>query len=51
MKLQLWTTVDGQAEDCLGEVEVDDEQWQSAQACAGDAFELITDLAAEIGED
>lgn len=51
MKLQLWTTVNGHAEDCLGEIEVDDEQWRNAQACAGDAYELITDLAAEVGEE
>lgn len=50
MKLQLWTTVNGEANECLGEVEVDEEEWTNAQACAGDAFELITDLAAEIGE-
>jgi hypothetical protein len=47
MKLQLWTTVDGHAEECLGEIDVDDEQWHYAQACAGDAYELITDLANE----
>lgn len=50
MKLQLWTTVDGQADDLLGEVEVDDEEWRNAQTEGGDALELIRDLAMEIGE-
>lgn len=50
MKLQLWTTVNGEANEFLGEVEVDDKEWNNAQACAGDAFELITDLATELGE-
>lgn len=37
MKLQLWSTVDGQADDLLGEVDVDDEEWRDAQANGADA--------------
>lgn len=50
MKLQLWTTVNGDPDELLGEVEVDDEQWINAQTEGGDALELIRDLAMEIGE-
>ena len=49
MKLQLWTTAHGDPNELLGEVDVDDEEWENAQACAGDAYELITDLASEVG--
>jgi hypothetical protein len=49
MKLQLWTTVNGDPNELLGEVDVDDEEWENAQASAGDAYELITDLASEVG--
>jgi hypothetical protein len=48
MKLQLWTTVNGEANDLLGEVDVDDEEWHDAQADGGDAIQLIRDLATEI---
>jgi len=48
MKLQLWTTVDGQADDLLGEIDVDDDEWNDAQADSGSAINLILDLAAEI---
>lgn len=48
MKLQLWTTVDGQPDDLLGEVEVGDEEWMNAQAEGADARQLILDLAAEV---
>lgn len=48
MKLQLWTTVDGQADDMLGEVDVDDDEWNNAQADGADARQLILDLAVEI---
>lgn len=50
MKLQLWRAFDGEANDFLGEVDVSDEEWENAQACAGDAYELITCLAEEVGE-
>lgn len=48
VKLQLWTTVDGQPDDLLGEVEVGDEEWMNAQAEGADARQLILDLAAEV---
>lgn len=48
MKLQLWTTVNGEADDLLGEVDVDDEEWHNAQADGGDAIQLIRDLATEV---
>lgn len=52
MLLQLWTADDEgrHAEDFLGEVRVDDDEWANAQDCAGDAYELITDLAAEVND-
>lgn len=48
MKLQLWTTINGEADDLLGEVEVDDEEWFDAQADGGSALELIQSLATEV---
>lgn len=48
MKLQLWTTVNDQADQFLGEIEVDDEEWHNAQAEGADARQLILDLAAEV---
>jgi hypothetical protein len=51
MKLQLWTTVNGEPDELLGEIDVDDEQWHNAQACPGDAHELICDLAGELGSE
>jgi len=48
MKLQLWTTVNGQPDEMLGEVDVDDDEWNDAQADGGSALELIRDLAVEI---
>jgi hypothetical protein len=49
VKLQLWSeSLDGQPDELLGQVDVDDEFWENATACAGDAFELITDLATEV---
>ena len=48
MKLQLWTTVNGEADDLLGEVDVDDELWLDAQSSPGDALQLIQDLADEV---
>lgn len=48
MKLQLWTTVDGQPDEMLGEIDVDDEEWYDAQSSGGDALELIRNLAVEI---
>lgn len=50
MKLQLWTTVNGEPDDLLGQVDVDDEEWQNAQVDGGSAIELIRDLASEVGE-
>lgn len=47
MKLQLWTTVDGQADDMIGEIDVDEEEWNDAQADGGSALELIQALAIE----
>lgn len=51
MKLQLWTTVNGEADEMLGEVDIDDEEWHNAQACGGDALELIQNLASEVGSE
>lgn len=48
MKLQLWTTVAGEPDDLLGEVDVDDQEWMDAQADGADARQLILDLAAEV---
>lgn len=48
MKLQLWTTVNGEPDDLLGEIDVDDEEWHNAQAEGADARQLILDLATEI---
>jgi len=48
MKLQLWTTVDGEPEDMLGEIEVSDEDWYDAQSSGADSLRLIQDLAAEV---
>lgn len=48
MKLQLWTTINGQADDMLGEIDVDDEEWNNAQTEGADALQLIRDLAVEI---
>ena len=50
MKLQLWTDVDGNADELLGEIDVDDDAWTDAQSSPGDAIALIQDLALEIGE-
>jgi hypothetical protein len=51
MKLQLWTNVNGQADECLGEIDVDDQEWNDAQGCSGDALELIQALASEMGSE
>lgn len=51
MKLQLWTIVNGQANDLLGEVNVDDDEWRDAQADGGSALGLVLDLADELGSD
>jgi hypothetical protein len=48
VKLQLWTTVNGNADELLGEVDVDDEEWNNAQAEGADARELILALASEM---
>lgn len=48
MKLQLWTTVNGEPDDMLGEIEVDDEEWHDAQSSGADAMQMIQDLAVEI---
>lgn len=49
MMLQLWTTANGQPEDLLGEIEVDDETLRDAQSSPGDSLQLIQDLTAEAG--
>lgn len=52
MKLQLWTTDDtGQANEFLGEVDVDDETWVYVQTDGADALELMRALADEVGTD
>lgn len=51
MKLQLWTTVNGQADDLLGEIDVDDDEWHDAQADGGSALELVQSLASELGSE
>lgn len=51
MKLQLWTTVNDEADELLGEIDVDDEEWNNAQADGADARELIVNLASELGSD
>lgn len=51
MKLQLWTTVDGEPDDLLGEIDVDDDEWHDAQADAGRALELVQSLASELGSE
>lgn len=48
MKLQLWTTVNGQADGLLGEIDVDDEEWYDAQSSGADAMQMIQELASEI---
>jgi hypothetical protein len=49
MKLQLWTTTaNGEANECLGEIDVEDEEWYDAQCDDGSALELIRDLASEV---
>jgi hypothetical protein len=48
MKLQLWTTANGEADELLGEVDVDNNEWANAQADGGYAINLIRDLAAEV---
>lgn len=48
MKLQLWTTVNGQADEMLGEIDVDDDDWHDAQVDGVDARELIRELAIEV---
>ena len=53
MKLQLWTDTGGdnpQADDLLGEIDVDDDAWTDAQSSPADALMLIQDLALEVGE-
>jgi len=46
MKLQLWTTDDNNDPDeLLGEINVDDDEWRSAQTWGADARELICALA------
>jgi len=49
MMLQLWTTVDGQPDDLLGEIEVDDETLRDAQSSPADSLQLVQDLTAEAG--
>lgn len=51
MKLQLWTTVNDQADESLGEIDVDDEEWHDAQADAGSALDLVQTLASELGSE
>lgn len=49
MKLQLWTTdANGEPDELLGEIDVDDGQWADAQTGAGEARELIQELASEV---
>lgn len=47
--LQLWSTLNGQPEDLLGEIEVDDETLRDAQSSPADSLQLIQDLTAEAG--
>lgn len=49
MKLQLWTDVDGQPDELLGEVDVTDEEWADCQSSGADSLQLIRDLTDEIG--
>lgn len=48
MKLQLWTTVDGEADELLGELDVNDQEWWAGQTDPGSALALLGNLADEI---
>ncbi len=41
MKLQLWTTVNGQADELLGEIDIDDQNGTTRKTSGGDALELM----------
>lgn len=48
MRLQLWTVVDGEPEELIGEIDCTEEQWNAAQDNAFDGTWFISELASAV---